>query len=1300
MNEQKHQANWLENFFTFFEKKKFSRWNQYKSCMLLLVISLCASMASLAADIKVPTECSDPMHYNARDWSVAELQKRFAECDPADADMWYGKKDRLSLNGIWKTRLIDLPRDDSKPTMCPAWKQNGKMEVVQKYSFPESDLGEKKGFFRENYDDSKWFNTILPCLATVPLEGLDGSGMCFPFLNEKSHEVWYRRNFTLPEDWIKNKRLVLTINHVAYRADVYLNGKKVGGHASLHGHNWYVFTRASDESFQIDLTGKVKPGKNVIAIKVYSPYEFLGIPLPLYIDATPKVAATKILVTPNRKNKTVELRAFMVNETGHPAIFSPSVELEPWKSKDYTIANWKAEKTVLQKFTVPPGKSEWSTVVPVKQIHYWSMEEPLLYHLILKNGKEIAGQERFGFRNITVGENAFFLNGIPVFFRGEATFLFERFAYRQFAFINRKNNIRKLLLQYKEHGYNAWRAGYGLVPEVYRRICDEVGIGLFSIEESDPAQMTYKNGKVHLSPAQKEGVIRLIHHDYNNPSMLLRSGKGDAYVSHLKGSRWEKIGYAPIHDALYDIYKHEDPTRPYVSSTGRHTTKHNGPFHTEKANAKSDFDDDHDYCGTYEQLYLDNLDAAWSNLNSKKWYTKASGVKRAYVLGEYGCYFASCSMMQKRPWCAKVSSNLKDGAYNRKWLAKNGDSLNDHMKIIIYACWVPRKMLATNFQESANLRGRQEKMLLEVVRRNKGHIAGSFIMSGIFDHDEWPSYLAGGPRPIRNELILGDESLFSPPCSKWIKMAQQPILAVADGRFPYDLITGAKIRTAVILMNETMKTLPPSKIEITICEKSLATLDAPELKPNGMKKISLSYIVPDLESGKKTLGMKTVCNGKTLSINEYPVFILNRKDICLPEKKRTPLCLLGNNYSIRKALDRLGLKYTVMNKGMPSKDTVAIYSAATSGKQAKKLLAWVQAGGKALMLEPDALPSGFPGNYIGPKSPDAVEIALPQHPVFKGLDDEDFIFWNFRKKRELFKQAIYPMNESVLAFKEVQNLHTAMVMGEGRFGKGRIFFSQLLANRLFGSDSKATRYLMNVYDYVTGGFDDPNAPQLALSKNKHIRSFDTSDLKAYPIDLRKFVNWGLHDRKARDHKGGWDDDGPWPNDGSCFKPGILTTAGIPFRIIDEKKNNGKACFVLKGGPKTWVNFLPASTEEIPVNRKVRKLYFLLTSKWTPKNETFANIEIIKTTQGIGVVSKQVVPIVGWVNVGDWWYGGSVSDAANGPSFDSGSGHQYQSYVVEWVDPEPQNPVSTIQFSSTGKNGCPIIIAVTAMEENK
>lgn len=103
-------------------------------------------------------------------------------------------------------------------------------------------------FAQPKYDDSGWNKMFIP--QNWFLAGLDHHGVVwfrFEFLY-KSHE-----GFT-----------TLHFDGVDYFTEVYLNSKKLGNHTGYF------------EPFAFDVTEVLRPGKNVIAVRVESPYETVG----------------------------------------------------------------------------------------------------------------------------------------------------------------------------------------------------------------------------------------------------------------------------------------------------------------------------------------------------------------------------------------------------------------------------------------------------------------------------------------------------------------------------------------------------------------------------------------------------------------------------------------------------------------------------------------------------------------------------------------------------------------------------------------------------------------------------------------------------------------------------------------------------------------------------------------------------------------------------------------------------------------------------------------------------------------
>lgn len=116
-----------------------------------------------------------------------------------------------------------------------------------------------------SYDAGKWYAATVPgtVLTTLvdrgvypdPDYGLNNTAIP-ESLNRQDY--WYRTRFEAPAQ-ASGKRLLLTFNGVNYAAEVWLNGEKLG---DIKG----AFMRG-----RFDVTGKLAPGANVLAVKVSPP---------------------------------------------------------------------------------------------------------------------------------------------------------------------------------------------------------------------------------------------------------------------------------------------------------------------------------------------------------------------------------------------------------------------------------------------------------------------------------------------------------------------------------------------------------------------------------------------------------------------------------------------------------------------------------------------------------------------------------------------------------------------------------------------------------------------------------------------------------------------------------------------------------------------------------------------------------------------------------------------------------------------------------------------------------------------
>lgn len=139
---------------------------------------------------------------------------------------------------------------------------------------------------RAGFDASAWYKTSVPktVLAALVENGVYPDpyfgmnlrslpGVSYPigslFANQEMPEDspfakpwWYRTEFTLPADY-RGKTVWLAFRGINYRAEIWLNGRKVAGAEEVAG----AFRR-----YEFDVTPFARPGeKNALAVKIFAP---------------------------------------------------------------------------------------------------------------------------------------------------------------------------------------------------------------------------------------------------------------------------------------------------------------------------------------------------------------------------------------------------------------------------------------------------------------------------------------------------------------------------------------------------------------------------------------------------------------------------------------------------------------------------------------------------------------------------------------------------------------------------------------------------------------------------------------------------------------------------------------------------------------------------------------------------------------------------------------------------------------------------------------------------------------------
>lgn len=185
----------------------------------------------------------------------------------------------------------------------------------------------------------------------------------------------------------------------------------------------------------------------------------------------------------------------------------------------------------------------------------------------------------------------------------------------------------------------------------------------------------------------------------------------------------------------------------------------------------------------------------------------------------------------------------------------------------------------------------------------------------------------------------------------------------------------------------------------------------------------------------------------------------------------------------------------------------------------------------------------------------------------------------------------------------------------------------------------------------------------------------------YFADLSGSANMGFADRKEKDGKGGWSDQGP-DNDASGFDFKKDSYANVPFRVLDPAGNNEKSVLVFGS-----VNF-PGGLKSvrIPVAAgNMKMLYLLHTACWAPEKGEAGTITL-KGTSG-----EQKIPVQFKVDLGDQWNPTGLENGLVGAIWNNRAGGSNGLYVSRFPVKPGLGTVKEIQLDG-GSTGAVWIIA--------
>lgn len=457
-----------------------------------------------------------------------------------------------------KTAVIDSINTNTTNSYI---KENTNQKIMltglYKFTTDANNIGESQAiqFYSPSYNDSSWLTVNVPDNYQVDVPGLESY---FGY-------VWYRTHFTLTTTQVMQHN-ILIFDGIDYFAKVWLNGKFLGEHEGYF------------DPIMFDVSNIVKPGDNVLVVRVLNPY-----------DSSFDVAYNNTGITQFAEKIWIKgifdfhdtrpgdsLTPLDSQSMGTGGIYLPvyiyeykdirwdDIFITPEPNKDYSSADIyvdyfltnssnKVIKTTIQTYVELPGsnyKTSFDSVVWVepgtnhftlkftinKPALWWLYDHPELgtpniyraSFVILTNDQiEDIKDETFGIKVFDLntaknGEQYFSLNGKKIFLRGTTYIPTEWLSH-----ITQGTYDKDIALM-KQAGMDAFDIHDHIEPEALLSKADAEGMGVFYnfslIWEYSVCDFKRPDGDPNLTnniEVIKRMLVSALYLTYNHPSVLM-----------------------------------------------------------------------------------------------------------------------------------------------------------------------------------------------------------------------------------------------------------------------------------------------------------------------------------------------------------------------------------------------------------------------------------------------------------------------------------------------------------------------------------------------------------------------------------------------------------------------------------------------------------------------------------------------------------------------------------------------------------------------------------------------------------
>ena len=1069
----------------------------------------------------------------------------------------------------------------------------------------------------------------------------------------------------------------------------YVNGKKALDHRS----SWAPFT--------IDITKRVKPGKNIVAVSTLNSGVYRGV----RVLAPPLVYAKRVLTNTDTDTNTLSLDLWLINNGAAPVDEQLSAEIRPWQG-DGSVT----KGTVTRKLA--PGENRVSWDIKMDRPACWSPESPHLYELRLRDTRgNLLARERFGFRTLRAKGKHFYLNGRKYVLLGcqwnsidyhrKSTAFVEPLKPGEPPLTFNKRYHYAWLKVFKTAGMNCVRthSDTGFRSRALFEACDEVGI----IHYADwntwrQVLQTPSDSPAENMAGQLARFEEWLYYQYNHPSTALISFGNERYQALPENLN-------VLHDHIKGLDKQG---RPLCSSSGRirHQLNMNRPIKD-----KIDFADDHSYFGTMKGSWLYNR----SYFRRLKKDLDACYGKDAVPLVNFECMALPCMRYGNDKLSAKVNRIVTADKVDKKaYLGVAQMAPRYGWEVVIRFPFSQDGLRVRYTDEVAahDFAARAYRRQIELFRQEDilqgvgGHMAPMFLPYAFGRRNSLAYVKKQHPKLVVKALgiDIDKREFVKTPGFHMLKRVYSPELICAKW-FDRNLIAGAgAIEADIYAINDSARDGGYSA-RVLFRDGGGRTLhgqsiDFGSIEAGNRKVVSYRHSIPaELATGFCRLEMFLFRDGKRVGDNYYDVYVFSADDVRpgITSDKSIAVYEASAEGATKAVLDRLKLRYDALDKFDGLGDCQVLILGANSidekvVKQGERIRLWVEAGGRLLSFEQSRtgpLPWLTEMKVMSAAATESADLVDHRHPAFAGLSQKNLDTWS--GNGILYRYVLSPLNESVVAIGAagyiMRDGYLQSALSDAVVGKGIAVMSQFGVVERYGKDSVATVLANNLVRYI---LSDEKGHSHPVTGEKVI-VLDEKD--CVPIDLRPHFNSSFIDEKPGDGKGGWDDWGS-ENDLRNMAVGKQILAGVPFVITDPRKNNDRSCIILRH-PR--LRHLPDRVDGIKVEDTFSSLYFLHTATHCRRGEGDPVYRfVVRYADG----EQEDVFIIRGIHVADWTH--PRAPLAGSTLAWSGLSPKHGSvgvFYTKWDNPRPNEEIASIDFV-TEEKVVAVLIAITGYKKDR